>query len=56
VQPQVLSPVRLIEILKISQDSFLRDLEIPVELSEGYAYVLYDTANVDVYLVRYNLV
>jgi hypothetical protein len=36
----MLSPGRLIEILKNSQDSFQRDLEVPVELSEAYAYVL----------------
>jgi len=56
VQPQALSPVRLIEILKISQDSFPRNLEVPVEQSEAYASVLYDTINVEVYLVRNNLV
>jgi hypothetical protein len=38
VNPQVLSPVRLMEILQISQDGFPRDLEVPVELSEAYAY------------------
>jgi hypothetical protein len=30
VQPQVLPPSRLIQILKISQDSFPRGLEVPV--------------------------
>jgi len=40
VRPQVLSRVRLMEILKISQDSFPRDLEVPVELSEAYAYYI----------------
>jgi hypothetical protein len=55
VQPQVLSPGRLIEILKISQDSFPRDLKVPVVLSEAYAFVLYDIVSVDVYLVGNNL-
>lgn len=48
VQPQVLSPDRLIEILKISQGSFPCDLEVPVVLSEAYAYVLYDIVSADV--------
>jgi hypothetical protein len=56
VQPQVLSPVRLMEILKISQDSFPRDLEVPVEMSKAYAYLLYNIVNVEVYLVKGNLV
>jgi len=56
IQPQVLPPSRLIQILKINQDSFPRDLEVPVVLSEAYAYVLFDTANIDVYLVENNLV
>jgi hypothetical protein len=51
----VIPPSRLIQILKISQDSFPRDLEIPIELSEAYTYV-YDIVNVDVYLVGNNLV
>jgi hypothetical protein len=44
----VLSPDRLIEILKISQGSFPCDLEVPVVLSEAYAYVLYDIVSADV--------
>jgi hypothetical protein len=44
------------EILKISQDSFPRDLEVPVELSEDYVYFLYNIVNVEVYLVKGNLV
>jgi hypothetical protein len=51
----VLPPSRLIEILKISQDSFPRDLEVPVVLSEAYAYVLFDIVSVDMYLVENNL-
>jgi len=43
-------------MLRISQDSFPRDLEVPVMLSEAYAYVLFDIISVDVYLVGNNLV
>ena len=56
IQPQVLPPSRLIQILKISQDSFPRDLEVPIVLSEAYAYILLDIIKVDVYLVENNLV
>ena len=56
VHPQVLPPIRLIQILRISQDSFPHDLEVPVVLSEAYAYVLLDIISVDVYLVGNNLV
>ena len=52
----MLPPGRLIQILKISQDSFPRGLEVPVVLSEAYAYVLFDIVKVDVYLVEDNLV
>jgi hypothetical protein len=55
-QPQVFPPGRLIQILQISQDSFQHDLEVPVVLSEAYAYVLYDIVSIDVYLVANNLV
>ena len=51
MHPQLLPPSRLIQILKISQDSFSRDLEFLVLLSEAYAYVLIDILSVDVYLV-----
>jgi hypothetical protein len=40
----------------MSQDSFLRDLEVPIELSEAYAYLLYNIICADVYLVKGNLV
>ena len=56
IHPQILPPSCLIQILKISQDSFLRDLEFPVVLSEAYAYVLFDSVSVDVYLVENNVV
>lgn len=56
IQPQVLSPIRLMQILKVSQDSFPRDLELPIALSEAYAYVLFDIVSVDVCLVDHNLV
>jgi len=56
IHPQVLPPSQLIQILRVSQDSFPRDLEVPVMLSEAYAYVLVDIISVDVYLVGNNLV
>jgi hypothetical protein len=56
MQPQMLSPICLMQILKMSQDNFPRNLEIPVVLSEAYAYVLFDIVSVDVALVEHNLV
>jgi hypothetical protein len=55
VNPQVLSPVRLMEILLTSQDGFPRDLEVPVKLSEAYAHLLYDIVDVKVYFVQNKL-
>ena len=46
IQPQVLRPSRLIQILKTSQGSFPRDLEVPVILSHAYACVLFDVISV----------
>jgi len=56
VHPQVLPPAGLLEILRMSQGSFPHDLEGPIELSEAYAYLLYNIISVDVYLVKGNLV
>jgi hypothetical protein len=56
IHPQILPPSRLIKIPKISQDSCLHDLEVPVILSEAYAYVLFDIVSVAVCLVENNLV
>jgi len=56
VHPQVLPAARLLEILRMSQDSFPHDLEVPIELSETYAYLLYTIISVDVFLVKGNLV
>jgi hypothetical protein len=56
VQPQVLSPNRLMEILKISEDSFPRDLEVPVILSQAYAYMLLDISRIDSYLADNKLI
>jgi len=53
---QILPPSRLIQILKISRDIFLRDQEVPVVLSEAYAYVVFDIFSVDVCLVENKLV
>jgi hypothetical protein len=44
------------QILKVSQDSFPRNLELTITLSEAYAYVLFDIVRVDVCLVEHNLV
>jgi hypothetical protein len=44
------------EILKISQDSFPRDLEVPVILSQAYAYMLLDISRIESYLVDNKLV
>lgn len=52
----MLSLNRLIEILKVIQDSFQRDTEVPVILSEAYTYMLFDISAVDTYLVANNLV
>jgi hypothetical protein len=56
IQPQVLPPSLLTQILKISLQSFPRDLEVPVVLSEAYACVLFDIVSVYVYLVENNQV
>jgi hypothetical protein len=56
IQPQVLSPSHMIEILKSSQDSFPRDLQVPVPLSDAYAYLLINILSIDVYMVGNNLV
>ena len=51
LQPQILSPYRLMEILEISQDSFPRDMVIPVSLSKAYAHRLLNIINVNGYLL-----
>jgi hypothetical protein len=56
IQPQVLSPSHMIQILKSSQDSFPRDLQVPVPLSDAYAYLLINILSIDVYIVGSNLV
>jgi len=50
----ILSTSRLIQILKISKDSFPLDLEVSILFSKAYAYVLFDIVSVDVYLVENN--
>jgi hypothetical protein len=52
IQPQVLSPNHMIEIL----DSFPRDLQVPVPLSYAYSYLLINILSIDVYIVRTPLV
>ena len=51
---KLLSKGRLIQILKISKDSFPRDLEYSILFSKANAYVLSDIVSVDVYLVENN--
>jgi hypothetical protein len=45
IQPQVLSPNHIIQILKSSQESLPRDLQVPVPLSEAYTYLLINIVN-----------
>jgi hypothetical protein len=56
LQPRVLSPNHMIEVLKKSRDSFPRDLQAPVPLSDASAYLLINILAVDVYIVGNNLV
>jgi hypothetical protein len=46
----------MINILKSSQELFPRDLQVPVQLSEAYAYLLLYIVTIDVYIVGSNLV
>lgn len=56
MQPQTLSPSHLIEILKSSQSSFPRALQVPVVLSEVYLYQLINIVSIEIYIVEHNLV
>jgi hypothetical protein len=40
MQRQILLPSHLVQVLKDSQDSFSRDLQVPTPLSEVYSYQL----------------
>jgi hypothetical protein len=51
MQPQILSPSHLMQVLKDSQDSFPRDLQVPTPLSEVYTYQLINIVTVEVYIV-----
>jgi hypothetical protein len=51
MQPQVLSPICIIQILKISEDKFPCNLEVSIVLSKAYVFILLDVVSVDVYLV-----
>jgi hypothetical protein len=46
----------MIDVLRSSQDLFLRDLQVPVQLSEAYAYLLLNIITIDSYIVGSNLV
>jgi hypothetical protein len=48
MQPQVLSPGNLTEILKSSQGSFPSDLKVPVTLSKAYLHQLISIVSVEV--------
>jgi hypothetical protein len=56
MQPQVLSPIHLIEILKSIQDSFPRDLQVLVPLSEAYLHQLVNIVSIEIYIIDSNLV
>jgi hypothetical protein len=47
IQSQMLSPSHMIQILGSSQESFPRDLQVPVQLSEAYTYLLINSLTVD---------
>jgi hypothetical protein len=51
IQPHILSPVRLMKILKASQNDFPQDLSVPVPLSDAYAYQLINILDIEVYLI-----
>jgi hypothetical protein len=51
IQPHILSPVRLIEILRTSQNDFPRDSHVPVPLSDAYAYQLLRILDTEVYMI-----
>jgi hypothetical protein len=51
-----LLPSHLIEILKCSQDSFPRDLQVPITLSEADLYQLVNIVSLDIYIADNNLV
>jgi hypothetical protein len=56
IQPQVLSPIHMIDILRSSQDLFPRGLQVPVQLTEAYAYLILNIITIDSYIVGSNLV
>jgi hypothetical protein len=56
IQPHILLPVRLIKILKASQNDFPRDLSVPIPLSDAYAYQLVNILDTEVYLIVSKLV
>jgi hypothetical protein len=56
VQPQVLSPNHMIDILRSSQDLFPHDFQVPVQLSEACAYLLLNIIATESYIVESNLV
>jgi hypothetical protein len=55
IQPQVLSPSHIIQTLRSSQDSFPRDLQVPVPLSKTYTYLLINILSIETYIICNNL-
>jgi hypothetical protein len=55
IQPQVLSPSHMIQTLRSSQDSFPRDLQVPIQLSEAYTYLLINILSKETYIMGNNL-
>jgi nitrous oxidase accessory protein NosD len=51
IQSQVLSPSHMVQILRSSQESFPHDLEVPVQLSEAYTYLLINILTVDKFIL-----
>jgi hypothetical protein len=56
LQRQVLSPKHLIHMLKSSQDSLPRDLQVRLTLSDAYLYRLISIIRVEACIVNSNLV
>jgi hypothetical protein len=56
LQSQVLSPSHFLDILKNSQESFPRDLQVPLILSDANLYQLVNIIGIEAYIVNTNLV
>jgi hypothetical protein len=56
LQPQIISPNRMIQMLKSSQDSFPTTLEIRIQLSFAYSHMLINIISIRVYMLDSTLV